>query len=303
MELRIDTLLSNRAFDCRTYADMAGEEMFSKYQTLIYLAGSASAEFFADMALAPFEAIKVRILARELSVQSHQHDPLHMHVGLALCRTSVPWKGCLVQCPKWGKIVSAPLALFGPFTEHVSGSLTPCSLWDCASLQRVAAVPFKRLQLTFYLAEPLNSASRQSGRTHLQKAMLRNSMKPCCAIVLAAAGGCADAAWLCQGFDRWCTQAHQGRGHWSVSGTSGEIQGLGLKVQQKNRVNLQQGGRRNHRLGDNLRAINSDRRYWGGRHCMLESTSQSTLGLNSESGCRHGLALGWGASAETTVRV
>jgi solute carrier family 25 phosphate transporter 3 len=38
---------------------MAGEELFAKYQTIIFLAGSASAEFFADMALAPFEAIKV----------------------------------------------------------------------------------------------------------------------------------------------------------------------------------------------------------------------------------------------------
>lgn len=44
---------------CRTYADMAGEELVAKYQTLIFLAGSASAEFFADMALSPFEAVKV----------------------------------------------------------------------------------------------------------------------------------------------------------------------------------------------------------------------------------------------------
>lgn len=44
---------------CRTYADMAGEELFNKYQTVIFLAGSASAEFFADIALAPFEAVKV----------------------------------------------------------------------------------------------------------------------------------------------------------------------------------------------------------------------------------------------------
>ena len=43
----------------RTYADMAGEELFKKYQTLIYLAGSASAEVFADIALCPFEAVKV----------------------------------------------------------------------------------------------------------------------------------------------------------------------------------------------------------------------------------------------------
>lgn len=38
---------------------MAGEELVAKYQTLIFLAGSASAEFFADMALSPFEAVKV----------------------------------------------------------------------------------------------------------------------------------------------------------------------------------------------------------------------------------------------------
>lgn len=44
----------------RTYADMAGPEIAAKYQTLIFLAGSASAEFFADIALCPFEAVKVR---------------------------------------------------------------------------------------------------------------------------------------------------------------------------------------------------------------------------------------------------
>jgi solute carrier family 25 phosphate transporter 3 len=43
------------------YADLAGEEIAHNYKTLIYLAGSASAEFFADMALCPFEAVKVRV--------------------------------------------------------------------------------------------------------------------------------------------------------------------------------------------------------------------------------------------------
>ena len=44
----------------RYYSDLAGEEAAKKYQTLIYLAGSASAEFIADIALCPFEAVKVR---------------------------------------------------------------------------------------------------------------------------------------------------------------------------------------------------------------------------------------------------
>ncbi|OAY73447.1 Mitochondrial phosphate carrier protein 2, mitochondrial [Ananas comosus] len=43
------------------YSDIAGPEYASKYKTLIYLAGSASAEVIADVALCPMEAVKVRI--------------------------------------------------------------------------------------------------------------------------------------------------------------------------------------------------------------------------------------------------
>lgn len=44
----------------RYYSDLAGPENFEKYQDFIYLAGSASAEFIADVALCPFEAVKAR---------------------------------------------------------------------------------------------------------------------------------------------------------------------------------------------------------------------------------------------------
>ena len=47
-------------FTCRLYSDMAGPETFENYKTPIYLAGSASAEFFADIGLCAFEAVKVR---------------------------------------------------------------------------------------------------------------------------------------------------------------------------------------------------------------------------------------------------
>ncbi|PSR96795.1 Mitochondrial phosphate carrier protein like [Actinidia chinensis var. chinensis] len=43
------------------YSDIAGPEYATKYKTLIYLAGSASAEVIADIALCPFEAVKVRV--------------------------------------------------------------------------------------------------------------------------------------------------------------------------------------------------------------------------------------------------
>eukprot|EP00461_Guttulinopsis_vulgaris_P000405 UN00405 len=44
-----------------TYSNMAGEENAHKYRGLIYLAGSASAELFADVALCPMEMVKVKV--------------------------------------------------------------------------------------------------------------------------------------------------------------------------------------------------------------------------------------------------
>ncbi|KAK9711101.1 Cu/Pi carrier [Basidiobolus ranarum] len=43
------------------YSDLAGEENAYKYRTALYLAASASAEFIADIALCPLEALKVRM--------------------------------------------------------------------------------------------------------------------------------------------------------------------------------------------------------------------------------------------------
>ncbi|KAK3714696.1 Cu/Pi carrier [Vermiconidia calcicola] len=45
----------------KTYSDLVGPENAIKYKTWVYLAGSASAEFFADIGLCPFEAVKVRM--------------------------------------------------------------------------------------------------------------------------------------------------------------------------------------------------------------------------------------------------
>ena len=43
------------------YSDLAGEENAYRYKTSLYLTASASAELIADVALCPFEAIKVRM--------------------------------------------------------------------------------------------------------------------------------------------------------------------------------------------------------------------------------------------------
>lgn len=43
------------------YSTIVGEENAAKNKTGLYLAASASAEFFADIGLCPFEAVKVRM--------------------------------------------------------------------------------------------------------------------------------------------------------------------------------------------------------------------------------------------------
>jgi len=49
------------------YAGMMGEENAYLYRTSLYLIASASAEFFADIALCPMEAVKVRIQTSDYS--------------------------------------------------------------------------------------------------------------------------------------------------------------------------------------------------------------------------------------------
>jgi len=82
---------------------MAGEEVAKKYQNAIFLAGSASAEFFADIALCPFEAVKVRGRAgvRGLCVGSRQRQSLQ----LCPCARWNIWGGC------WCTAGPGPLAL------------------------------------------------------------------------------------------------------------------------------------------------------------------------------------------------
>ncbi|KAJ9648517.1 Cu/Pi carrier [Coniosporium tulheliwenetii] len=43
------------------YSDLVGEHNAHRYKTAVYLTASASAEFIADVALCPFEAVKVRM--------------------------------------------------------------------------------------------------------------------------------------------------------------------------------------------------------------------------------------------------
>ncbi|XP_062151707.1 mitochondrial phosphate carrier protein 3, mitochondrial [Alnus glutinosa] len=95
------------------YSDIAGPEYASKYKTLIYLAGSASAEVIADIALCPFEAVKVRVqtqpgFARGLSDGLPKFVKSEGALGL--------YKGIV---PLWGRQIPYTMMKFASFETIV----------------------------------------------------------------------------------------------------------------------------------------------------------------------------------------
>ncbi|KAJ8449522.1 hypothetical protein Cgig2_005544 [Carnegiea gigantea] len=89
------------------YSDLAGPENAVKYKTMIYLAGSASAEVIADVALCPFEAVKVRVqtqpgFARGLSDGLPKFVKSEGAAGYSLSLSTVfkLYKGLV---PLWGR--------------------------------------------------------------------------------------------------------------------------------------------------------------------------------------------------------
>jgi len=95
------------------YSDIAGPEFSAKYKTLIYLAGSASAEVIADVALCPFEAVKVRVqtqpgFARGLSDGLPKFIKSEGALGL--------YKGIV---PLWGRQIPYTMVKFASFETIV----------------------------------------------------------------------------------------------------------------------------------------------------------------------------------------
>ncbi|KQJ82869.1 mitochondrial phosphate carrier protein 3, mitochondrial [Brachypodium distachyon] len=95
------------------YSDIAGPEYAAKYKTLIYLAGSASAEVIADIALCPMEAVKVRVqtqpgFARGLSDGLPKFVKAEGYAGL--------YKGIV---PLWGRQIPYTMMKFASFETIV----------------------------------------------------------------------------------------------------------------------------------------------------------------------------------------
>ncbi|KAF2312810.1 hypothetical protein GH714_040516 [Hevea brasiliensis] len=95
------------------YSDIAGPEYAAKYKTLIYLAGSASAEVIADVVLCPMEAVKVRVqtqpgFARGLADGLPRFIRSEGYAGL--------YKGLV---PLWGRQIPYTMMKFATFENIV----------------------------------------------------------------------------------------------------------------------------------------------------------------------------------------
>ncbi|CAL5361774.1 unnamed protein product [Camellia sinensis] len=112
------------------YSDIAGPEYATKYKPLIYLAGSASAEVIADIALCPFEAVKVRVqtqpgFARGLSDGLPKFVKSEGALGL--------YKGMV---PLWGRQIPYTMMKFTSFetiVENIYKHVIPTPKDQCSN--------------------------------------------------------------------------------------------------------------------------------------------------------------------------
>ncbi|CAF2039243.1 unnamed protein product [Rotaria magnacalcarata] len=98
------------------YANMLGKENFEKYKGLVWCAASASAEFFADLALCPLEMVKVK-------VQTAPHGTFPIAFGQAWSQmsakkaeTGFPYRSLV---PLWSRQVPYTVAKFFFFEKVV----------------------------------------------------------------------------------------------------------------------------------------------------------------------------------------
>jgi len=98
------------------YMNLAGEELSTQYKPAIWLAGSASAEFFADIALCPLEMAKVKIQTSQGGSFPTAFGAAMKEMSRSRAETRYPF-GSLV--PLWSRQVSLHLALKLDHTYHL----------------------------------------------------------------------------------------------------------------------------------------------------------------------------------------
>lgn len=98
----------------KTYSDLAGAENAYKYKTWLYLSASASAEFLADIALCPFEAVKVRM---QTTIPAAYTGTIN---GISTIRAAEGWGGLYKGLyPLWGRQIPYTMMKFASFETIV----------------------------------------------------------------------------------------------------------------------------------------------------------------------------------------
>ncbi|KAI4190889.1 MAG: hypothetical protein L6R41_000490 [Letrouitia leprolyta] len=96
------------------YSDLAGEEAAYRYKTGLYLTASASAELIADIALCPFEAVKVRMQTTIPPFASGTFSGISTITGKE--GTAGLYKGLY---PLWGRQIPYTMMKFASFETIV----------------------------------------------------------------------------------------------------------------------------------------------------------------------------------------
>ena len=98
------------------YSTAAGEDKAHQYRGLIYLAGSASAEFFADIALCPMEMVKVKVQTSPPNTFPTSFIPAWTEMSLRSAETRFPF-GSLV--PLWSRQIPYTMVNFYTFESII----------------------------------------------------------------------------------------------------------------------------------------------------------------------------------------
>jgi len=99
-----------------TYSNALGEENYKKYRALVWCAGSASAEFFADMALCPLEMVKVKVQTSPSGTWPTSFFPAMAKMSEQKAETRFPF-GSIV--PLWSRQIPYTVAKFFFFEKCV----------------------------------------------------------------------------------------------------------------------------------------------------------------------------------------
>jgi solute carrier family 25 phosphate transporter 3 len=103
------------------YSNLAGEQASYDYRGYIYLAGSASAEFFADIALCPMEMVKVKVQTSPAGTWPIAFGQALSQMHTMRADTGFPFRSLV---PLWSRQIPYTMAKFYFFEKVVEAFYT-----------------------------------------------------------------------------------------------------------------------------------------------------------------------------------